>query len=97
MWSTILRFDSSGTRWSKQRLPASMWKIGMWRFFAAIVQRQLFVSPSTRKAPGFSASSTGSIASRIFPAVSVAFRPAACRKWSGRRRPRSLKNTSFSS
>ena len=74
-----------------------MWKIGMWRFFAAIVQRHEFVSPRTRNASGFTSSNTGSIASRIFPAVSVALRPAALRNWSGFRRPRSLKNTSFSS
>ncbi len=34
MWSTILRLISSGTRWSKLRLPASMWKMGIFRRFA---------------------------------------------------------------
>jgi len=29
IWSTILRLVSSGTRWSKHLLPASMWKIGI--------------------------------------------------------------------
>ena len=42
MWSISLRFFSSGTRQSKQRLPASMWKIGTsWR--AAAIGRQAAV------------------------------------------------------
>ena len=36
MWSTMRRLISSGTRKSKQRLPASMWKIGILRRLAAI-------------------------------------------------------------
>ena len=35
-----------------QRLPASMWKIGMCRRFAPITDRQLLVSPSTSTASG---------------------------------------------
>ena len=34
VWSTIRRLISSGTRWSKQRLPASMWKTGILRRLA---------------------------------------------------------------
>jgi hypothetical protein len=84
-------------RWSKQRLPASMWKIGMRRRLAGITARQLLVSPSTRTASGLSASSTRSAAMITRPIVSAGVAPAASRKWSGRRRPRSSKKTPLSS
>ena len=96
-WSTIFLLVSSGTRWSKQRLPASIWKTGIFLFLAGIAQRQEFVSPKTRKASGLSFSKSGSILIRILPTVSVAFFPAAFKKWSGLRMPRSSKNISFSS
>ena len=58
VWSTMRRLISSGTRWSKQRLPASMWKIGILRRLAGMTARQLLVSPSTSIASGCSAPST---------------------------------------
>lgn len=52
MMSTIRRFVSSGRHSSLQRLPASMWKIGICSLFAPITERQLFVSPRTNTASG---------------------------------------------
>ena len=43
-----LRFSSSGTRWSKQRLPASMWKTGTFRRFAEMTASPELVSPYIR-------------------------------------------------
>jgi len=54
--------------------------MGMWRFFAGIAHKQLFVSPSTKKASGSSFSRTGSMFMMICPMVVVAFPPAAFRK-----------------
>ena len=98
MWSTMRRLSSSGTRSSKQRLPASMWNTGILRRLQAIADRQLLVSPRISTASGFSASSTGSTRIRVWPMVSIAVDPgeAAARKWSGRRMPSSSKNTSLS-
>jgi hypothetical protein len=52
LWSMIRRLISSGTRKSKQRLPASMWKTGTLRRFAAIAARPLLVSPRISSASG---------------------------------------------
>ena len=59
MWSISLRFFSSGTRQSKQRLPASMWKIGTSCRAAATAERPLLVSPSTSSASGRNAEQLG--------------------------------------
>ena len=48
------RFVSSGRHSSKQRLPASIWKMGMCRRFALMAERQLLVSPKISRASGFS-------------------------------------------
>lgn len=40
-----LRLISSGTRGSKQRLPASMWKMGILRRLAGITASPELVSP----------------------------------------------------
>ena len=61
MWSISLRFFSSGTRQSKQRLPASMWKIGISFRAAATAERPLFVSPRMSSASGSNASSSPSL------------------------------------
>ena len=55
MMSTMRRFVSSGRHSSLQRLPASMWKMGMCSRFAPMTDRQLFVSPSTSTASGWMA------------------------------------------
>lgn len=44
-WSITVRLSSSGTRRSKQRLPASMWKMGILRRFAERTASAVFVSP----------------------------------------------------
>ena len=46
------RITSSGRFSSLQRLPASMWKIGILRRLAAIMERQELVSPRTITASG---------------------------------------------
>ena len=46
------RFTSSGTRSSKQRLPASMWKTGTPRRFATYAESALSVSPRTSSLSG---------------------------------------------
>ena len=76
-WSTIRRLVSSGTRWSKQRLPASMWNTGMRFFLAEIAARQEFVSPRTRKASGRSFSSKASVFAITLPIVCAAVSPTA--------------------
>ena len=53
MMSTMRRLVSSGRHSSLQRLPASMWKMGMCRRLAPMTLRQLLVSPSTSTASGF--------------------------------------------
>lgn len=53
--STMRRLVSSGRHSSLQRLPASMWKMGMCSRFAPMTDRQLFVSPSTSTASGWMA------------------------------------------
>ena len=55
MMSTMRRFVSSGRHSSLQRLPASMWKMGMCSRFAPMTDRQLLVSPSTSTASGWMA------------------------------------------
>ena len=42
IWSTIRLFVSSGTFWSKQRLPASIWNMGI--FNLSVVLPQLVAS-----------------------------------------------------
>ena len=53
MTSTMRRLVSSGRHSSRQRLPASMWKMGMWSLLAAMAERQELVSPRTSRASGF--------------------------------------------
>src|ERR1017187_2181056 len=43
IWSTIFRLISSGTRSSKQRFPASLWKTGIFKRLAAKAAKQLLV------------------------------------------------------
>ncbi|MNV71563.1 hypothetical protein D3C71_1645900 [compost metagenome] len=97
VWSTIRRLISSGTRISKQRLPASIWKIGTLRRLAGITERQLLVSPNTSRASGVSVTSVASTAAMILPIISAALPPAAFKKWSGLRMPRSSKKIWFNS
>ena len=52
MWSTILRLIISDTFQSQQRLPASMWKMGIFSRFAEMADRALLVSPSSSTASG---------------------------------------------
>ena len=62
VWSTILRLISSGTLWSKHRLPASIWNVAIFLRFAGISERQLFVSPKTSTASGWSSPNRASAA-----------------------------------
>jgi hypothetical protein len=50
--STIFLFNSSGTLWSNDRFPASIWKTGIFLLFAEITDKQLFVSPYSNNASG---------------------------------------------
>lgn len=54
--------------------------MGIFLRFAAIAARQLFVSPSTKKASGFSLSKTVSILIRMLPIVSIAVPTAESKK-----------------
>ena len=58
MMSTMRRLVSSGRHSSLQRLPASMWKIGMCSRLAPMTDRQELVSPSTSTASGLSSAMT---------------------------------------
>lgn len=49
-------------------------------FLAGNAHKQLFVSPNTKNASGFTSSNRGSILIRILPIVSVAVAPAAFKK-----------------
>jgi len=97
MWSMILRLISSGTHWSKQRLPASMWKMGIFRRLAAYTPMQLLVSPRMSTPSGRTSRSTASVRSMTRATVAEAVSAATSRKWSGFGRASCSKNTPFSS
>ena len=63
------------------------------RIFAEIADKQLFVSPNKRNASGRSSSKMRSTLTITLAIVSAAFLPAASKKTSGFRMPRSSKNT----
>ena len=96
-WSMIRRLTSSGTRSSKQRLPASMWKTGIPSRLATTRTCALSVSPRTSSRSGRSSSISSVDAARI--RADPARRspsPLIPRWWSGARTPSSSKKTSLS-
>ena len=83
MWSTILRLISSGTRWSKQRLPASMWKTGILRRLAG--NRRQAASWCRRgrgTRPACSARALRRSSAMILPDRLRRVSPGRSRKWS---------------
>lgn len=57
-----------------------MWNTGIFMRFAITAEMQLFVSPSTRKASGFSSRSTSSVFVRIDPSAAPSDEVSALRK-----------------
>jgi len=70
----------SGTFQSQQRLPASIWKIGILRRLAGIAESAELVSPRTSSASGRSRSSTSYDFATMAPIVSPSVPPATSRK-----------------
>ena len=77
--STMRRLVSSGRHSSLQRLPASMWKMGIWSLLAAMADRQLLVSPRISSASGCTCTMSLYEAAMMLPTVSPRSAPTASR------------------
>ena len=70
---------SLGRHSSLQRLPASMWKLGMCRRLAAMADRQLLVPPKISSASGWTGTISLYEAAMMLPTVSPRSAPTASR------------------
>lgn len=93
MMSTIRRLVSSGRHSSLQRLPASIWKMGMCRRLAGMAERHELVSPRMSSASGCMAAMSLYEQLMMLPTVAPRSSPTASMYTSGSFSLRSLKKT----